>query len=129
MKHSLKFHANAIVQYWNCLRLLFAETGDSVLTIKGPELQGRITGALWGPLNKTIISGGEDGILRTWDTEVGSLSFVTSIQAFSCFVISCVSVLLLEVHNHFCLPFSAYAYFAHSFFIVFSDSFAVLFHA
>ncbi|XP_020255710.1 eukaryotic translation initiation factor 3 subunit I-like [Asparagus officinalis] len=46
------------------------QTGESVLTIKGP---GRITGAIWGPLNKTIISGGEDGILRTWDTETGSL--------------------------------------------------------
>ena len=74
-RYSLQFHANAIIQYLSCLCLLFAETGDSVLTIKGPELQERITGALWGPLNKTLISGGEDGILCTWDSEVG-LSFL-----------------------------------------------------
>ncbi|KAK1264929.1 Eukaryotic translation initiation factor 3 subunit I [Acorus gramineus] len=45
------------------------ETGDSVLTIKGP--QGRINRAVWGPLNKTIISGGEDAVVRIWDSETG----------------------------------------------------------
>ncbi|KAJ6814680.1 eukaryotic translation initiation factor 3 subunit I-like isoform X1 [Iris pallida] len=49
------------------------QTMDSVLTIKHPQSQGRFTGALWGPLNKTIISGGEDGVLRIWDTETGHL--------------------------------------------------------
>lgn len=49
------------------------QISESVLTISGPQLSGRITGALWGPLNKTIISGGEDGILRTWDSETGKL--------------------------------------------------------
>ncbi|KAK3006326.1 hypothetical protein RJ639_015935 [Escallonia herrerae] len=46
-------------------------TGESVLTIKGP--QGRINRAVWGPLNKTIISAGEDAVVRIWDSETGKL--------------------------------------------------------
>ncbi len=45
-----------------------AENSDSVLTITGP--QGRINRVLWGPLNKTLISAGEDGTIRIWDAEV-----------------------------------------------------------
>lgn len=48
--------------------MFFAETSESVLVIKGP--QGRINRAVWGPLNKTIISAGEDAIVRIWDSEV-----------------------------------------------------------
>jgi translation initiation factor 3 subunit I len=44
---------------------------DTLLTIKGP--QGRINRAVWGPLNKTIISAGEDGVVRMWDAESGEL--------------------------------------------------------
>jgi len=33
--------------------------------------QGRITRAVWGPLNKTIISTGEDRTIRQWDVETG----------------------------------------------------------
>ncbi|KAK2995024.1 hypothetical protein RJ640_012264 [Escallonia rubra] len=47
------------------------KTGESVLTIKGP--QGRINRAVWGPLNKTIISAGEDAVVRIWDSETGKL--------------------------------------------------------
>ncbi|KAG9456886.1 hypothetical protein H6P81_001394 [Aristolochia fimbriata] len=47
------------------------QTGESVLVIKGP--QGRINRAVWGPLNTTIISGGEDAVLRIWDAETGKL--------------------------------------------------------
>ncbi|CAL1386090.1 unnamed protein product [Linum trigynum] len=47
------------------------QTGDSVLVLKGP--QGRINRAVWGPLNRTIISAGEDSIIRRWDTETGKL--------------------------------------------------------
>ncbi|XP_072973545.1 eukaryotic translation initiation factor 3 subunit I-like [Typha angustifolia] len=47
------------------------QTSESVLTIKGP--QGRINRAVWGPLNKTIISGGEDAVIRIWDSETGKL--------------------------------------------------------
>lgn len=36
--------------------------------LKGP--QGRINRAVWGPLNKTIISAGEDSVVRIWDAEV-----------------------------------------------------------
>ncbi|GMQ01958.1 hypothetical protein CsSME_00048402 [Camellia sinensis var. sinensis] len=48
-----------------------SKTGESVLTIKGP--QGRINRAVWGPLNKTIISAGEDAVVRIWDSETGKL--------------------------------------------------------
>ncbi|XP_074587438.1 eukaryotic translation initiation factor 3 subunit I-like [Curcuma longa] len=47
------------------------QTTESVLTIKGPV--GRINRAVWGPLNKTIISAGEDTVIRVWDTETGKL--------------------------------------------------------
>ncbi|XP_078445338.1 eukaryotic translation initiation factor 3 subunit I-like [Wolffia australiana] len=47
------------------------QTSDSVLTITGP--QGRINRAVWGPLNRTIISAGEDCVIRIWDSETGKL--------------------------------------------------------
>ncbi|KAE9603312.1 putative transcription factor WD40-like family [Lupinus albus] len=47
------------------------QTGESVLVIKGPH--GRINRAVWGPLNRTIISGGEDAVIRIWDAETGKL--------------------------------------------------------
>ncbi|WVZ21954.1 hypothetical protein V8G54_000498 [Vigna mungo] len=47
------------------------QTGESVLLIKGP--QGRINRAVWGPLNRTIISAGEDAVIRIWDSETGKL--------------------------------------------------------
>ncbi|KAI3977422.1 hypothetical protein MKX01_000335 [Papaver californicum] len=46
-------------------------SSDSVLTINGPR--GRTTKAVWGPLSKTIISAGEDAIVRIWDSETGQL--------------------------------------------------------
>ena len=39
-----------------------------MLTITGPT--GRINRAVWGSLNKTIISAGEDSVVRIWDSEV-----------------------------------------------------------
>ncbi|KAI3726605.1 hypothetical protein L1987_66403 [Smallanthus sonchifolius] len=47
------------------------QIGESVLVLKGP--QGRINRAVWGPLNRTIISAGEDAVVRIWDTETGKL--------------------------------------------------------
>ncbi|KAL9252064.1 Eukaryotic translation initiation factor 3 subunit I-like protein [Drosera capensis] len=47
------------------------QVGESALVIKGP--QGRITRAVWGPLNRTIISVGEDATVRIWDSETGKL--------------------------------------------------------
>ncbi|KAJ7551197.1 hypothetical protein O6H91_06G004400 [Diphasiastrum complanatum] len=44
---------------------------DSLLVITGP--QGRINRVVWGPLNKTIISAGEDSVVRIWDAESGKL--------------------------------------------------------
>ncbi|KAL7227936.1 hypothetical protein ACSBR1_022752 [Camellia fascicularis] len=49
----------------------YEKTGESLLTIKGP--QGRINRAVWGPLNKTIISAGEDAVVHIWDSETGKL--------------------------------------------------------
>lgn len=47
------------------------QTQESVLTLTGP--QGRINRAVWGPLNRTIISAGEDTVIRIWDSETGAL--------------------------------------------------------
>ncbi|KAJ6351122.1 hypothetical protein OIU78_007117 [Salix suchowensis] len=47
------------------------QSGESVLTITGPA--GRINRAVWGPLNRTIISAGEDCVVRIWDSETGKL--------------------------------------------------------
>ena len=54
-----------------CKRKLFgAEDGESVLVLENPEGRKRINRAVWGPLNQTIVSGGEDSVLRIWDAEV-----------------------------------------------------------
>ncbi|PKI31427.1 hypothetical protein CRG98_048182 [Punica granatum] len=47
------------------------QTAESIHVLRGP--QGRINRAVWGPLNKTIISAGEDSIIRIWDSETGKL--------------------------------------------------------
>ncbi|TYI80762.1 hypothetical protein E1A91_D05G109200v1 [Gossypium mustelinum] len=47
------------------------QTEESELVIKGP--QGRINRAVWGPLNRTIVSAGEDAVIRIWDSETGKL--------------------------------------------------------
>ncbi|GKC83302.1 eukaryotic translation initiation factor 3 subunit I-like protein, partial [Tanacetum coccineum] len=64
-------HIRASLMKWNAFLLLQAVMGlnstvqsssqavaESILVIKGP--QGRINQAVWGPLNKTIVSAGED---------------------------------------------------------------------
>lgn len=47
------------------------QTSESLLTLNGHE--GKVTRAVWGPLNKTIISVGEDAVIRLWDSETGQL--------------------------------------------------------
>eukprot|EP00268_Persea_americana_P014415 TRINITY_DN1640_c0_g1_i3.p1 TRINITY_DN1640_c0_g1~~TRINITY_DN1640_c0_g1_i3.p1 ORF type:complete len:329 (-),score=61.80 TRINITY_DN1640_c0_g1_i3:363-1349(-) len=49
------------------------QTSESVLTIKAPNGRQRINRAVWGPLNRTIISAGEDAVVRIWDSETGKL--------------------------------------------------------
>ena len=51
----------------------FSEVAESKLVINR---------AVWGPLNKTIISAGEDAVVRIWDAEVSfsNLSCLTSCQ-------------------------------------------------
>lgn len=36
-------------------------------------VEGRINRCLWGPLNHTLITGGEDSIIRLWDVETGKI--------------------------------------------------------
>ncbi|KAG6510775.1 hypothetical protein ZIOFF_028811 [Zingiber officinale] len=58
-----------------------AETTESVLTIKGPV--GRINRVVWGLLNKTIISAGEDTtgkLLKEADKEIGHQKTITSLS-------------------------------------------------
>ncbi|KAL0459319.1 UNVERIFIED_CONTAM: Eukaryotic translation initiation factor 3 subunit I [Sesamum latifolium] len=60
--------------YYLATKLLWfgvAEISESVLILKGPR--GRINRAVWGPLNRTIISAGEDSVIRIWDSETGKL--------------------------------------------------------
>ncbi|KAL3641119.1 Eukaryotic translation initiation factor 3 subunit I [Castilleja foliolosa] len=47
------------------------QTAEPVFVLKGPT--GRINRAVWGPLNRTIISAGEDAIIRIWDSETEKL--------------------------------------------------------
>ena len=47
------------------------QTARVIRRIDGP--QGRVTRVLWGPLNRTVITGGEDGIIRSWDAENGEV--------------------------------------------------------
>ncbi|KAH0923817.1 hypothetical protein HID58_023835 [Brassica napus] len=49
------------------------QDGESVLVLENPEGRKRINRAVWGPLNQTIVSGGEDAVLRIWDAETGKL--------------------------------------------------------
>uniref|UniRef100_A0A0E0QH71 Serine-threonine kinase receptor-associated protein n=1 Tax=Oryza rufipogon TaxID=4529 RepID=A0A0E0QH71_ORYRU len=45
------------------------QSEESLLVITG--IKGRINRAVWGPLNRTIITAGEDATIRIWDTETG----------------------------------------------------------
>jgi translation initiation factor 3 subunit I len=47
------------------------QTDESALVITG--IKGRINRAVWGPLNRTIITAGEDATIRIWDSETGKL--------------------------------------------------------
>ena len=51
--------------------LVPAETSERLFTLEGPK--GRIQRALFGPLDKTFVTGGEDGTIRLWDTETGKV--------------------------------------------------------
>ncbi|CAN7125132.1 unnamed protein product [Brassica rapa subsp. narinosa] len=49
------------------------QVSESVLVLESPNGRKRINRAVWGPLNQTIVSGGEDAVLRIWDAETGKL--------------------------------------------------------
>ncbi len=42
-------------------------------SLKGPTEKGRFQRVAWTDLNRTLISAGEDGCVRRWDVEVGTL--------------------------------------------------------
>jgi translation initiation factor 3 subunit I len=50
------------------------QVGDSVLVLQSPDGKKKINRAVWGLLNQTIVSGGEDAAIRIWDAEVFQLS-------------------------------------------------------
>ncbi|RXI06876.1 hypothetical protein DVH24_026012 [Malus domestica] len=54
--------------------------GESILILKGPK--GRINRAVWGPLNRTIISTGEDAVIRIWDAELWDTRELTLIKTY-----------------------------------------------
>lgn len=45
-----------------------------MLVLQCPDGKKRINRAVWGPLNQTIVSAGEDTVIRIWDTEVTHIS-------------------------------------------------------
>ena len=47
------------------------QTNEIIQVLTGPE--GRINRALWGPLNETILTAGEDSVIRLWDVETGKI--------------------------------------------------------
>ena len=53
--------------------LVDTEPDESALVITG--IKGRINRAVWGPLNRTIITAGEDATIRIWDSEVRMACF------------------------------------------------------
>ncbi|KAF4346219.1 hypothetical protein G4B88_011780, partial [Cannabis sativa] len=71
-------------EHWKSVRLAVITTDPfmghtSAIQVKtiaeDPEdrSSGKINRAVWGPLNRTIISAGEDTIVRVWDSETGKL--------------------------------------------------------
>jgi len=58
----------------NWFNVIDVEVGDSVLVLQSPDGKKKINRAVWGPLNQTIVSGGEDAAIRIWDAEVFQLS-------------------------------------------------------
>jgi translation initiation factor 3 subunit I len=55
----------------NCKAERNSQSQEVLKRFDGP--QGRITRVMWGPLNQTLITGGEDGIIRSWDVETGEV--------------------------------------------------------
>ena len=51
------------------------QSAEIIRSMTGVE--GRINRVVWGPLNETLISGGEDGVIRVWDVETGKIKAET----------------------------------------------------
>lgn len=47
---------------------MYAEMEESGFAIT--SINGRINRAVWGPLNRTIVTAREDATIRIWDSEV-----------------------------------------------------------
>ncbi|TYG55875.1 hypothetical protein ES288_D08G018300v1 [Gossypium darwinii] len=67
--------ADQTVKLWN------VQTGAQLYTSPiSVLLRGRINRAVWGPLNRTIVSAGEDAVIRIWDSETVHTSFTGSLD-------------------------------------------------
>ena len=50
------------------------QTSKILKTISGDGIvNGRLNRVVWGPLNETFLTAGEDGVLRLWDVETGKV--------------------------------------------------------
>ena len=58
--------------------------------------EGRITRCAWGPLNRALLSAGEDGSVRLWDVEVRSSAAGGLGGSFACALALDAHALLLS---------------------------------
>lgn len=66
------FKAQATVFIYNVSEDAKEQDPEPVRAMFEPGMK-KITGALWTDLNRTIVTGGDDGCLRLWDVETGRL--------------------------------------------------------
>lgn len=85
-------------QWWH-----FSETGESVLTIEAPNGRQRINRAVWGPLNRTVISAGEDAVIRIWDSEVSN-SIQRHSVVYKQFWLTENVVLVFKIYFYYIVP-------------------------
>lgn len=65
------FSQTPTIFIYNLARELSEQDSRPVRELKEEDLTTKISSALWGPLNQTIVSGGDDGTIRVWDVERG----------------------------------------------------------
>jgi translation initiation factor 3 subunit I len=67
------FGEHATIFVYNLAEDISEQSDEAVRMLQhGSDDRKRITTALWGALNQTVISCGDDGFVRQWDVETGS---------------------------------------------------------